>query len=195
MSELNFSPGDQVRLRLALEELDGTILETPDSSIVLFKLSSGYNIGVPKENILASRVLKKYQQEEKKESKIIQDAKLPSIALVITGGTIASKLDPKTGGVKPLTEVSEFLSFYPELTKIANIKKIEVPFMIASESLNIENWAKLAETIKPLLEDEQIKGIIITHGTDTLHYASIFYSKPKQADNFHLQPKKYRPSK
>ena len=61
MVKLNFQPGDFVRLRLALEEIDGTVIENPDSSVLLLKLKSGYNIGIPKENILAGRALKKFK--------------------------------------------------------------------------------------------------------------------------------------
>src|SRR3989344_2325745 len=123
MVELNFKPGDNVRLRLALEELDGRVLESPDSSIVLLKLKSGYNIGIPKENILAGRALKKYKEEKKEKSVIKNIEGKPSIGLIITGGTIAAKLNPKTGAVHWLTDVDEFLKFYPELTEIVNIKK------------------------------------------------------------------------
>ena len=55
--ELRFNPGDLVRLRLALDEIDGTILESADNSVFLLKLDSGYNIGIPKENVLGGRVL------------------------------------------------------------------------------------------------------------------------------------------
>jgi len=172
MVELNFSSGDKVRLRLALGEQEGIILENPDASIVLLKLDSGYNIGIAKENILAYRILKKYAVEERSHFSTEAKKELPKIGLIITGGTIASKLDPKTGGVKWLTDVDEFLRFYPEMLSIANIKKIEVPFMVASESMNWEHWAKIAEETKKLLDDEEIKGVIITHGTDFLGYTS-----------------------
>lgn len=172
MVTINFNPGDEVRLRLALDEIDGTILETADSSIVLLKLKSGYNIGIPKENILGARAIKKYLLPEKKEVLIENKEGLPSIGLIITGGTIASKLDPKTGGVKWLTDVNEFLKFYPELTKTVNVARIEVPFMIASESMNSEHWIKIAESAEKMLNDPKISGIIITHGTDFLHYTS-----------------------
>lgn len=172
MVELNFTPGDQVRLRLAKEELDGTVLENPDSSIILLKLETGYNIGIPKENILAARALKKYtgDREAIKFPKV--DDKLPGIGLVITGGTIASKLDPKTGGVKHLTNAAELATFYPEMFKIAKIIDIQVPFMVASESMTSEHWIKIAESVKKLLDNPDIKGVIVTHGTDTLHYTS-----------------------
>src|SRR3972149_11502523 len=97
MVELNFEPGDYVVLRLALEELEGRALESSDSSIVLLKLKSGYNIGINKENILGFKVLRKFK-EEKAKSELPKTKGLPSIGLVVTGGTIASKVDPKTGG-------------------------------------------------------------------------------------------------
>lgn len=171
MVELNFNPGDEVRLRLALEEIDGTVLETPDSSILLLKLESGYNIGIPKENILAGRALKRYkfaEQNEKFEIKKVGGK--PSVGLVITGGTIAAKLDSRTGGVHWLTDLNEFAKFYPKLFEIVNVKKIDVPFMTASESMNCEHWIKIAESVKKMLDDPEIKGIIVTHGTDFLHY-------------------------
>lgn len=175
MAELNFQPGDYVRLRLALEEIEGTIIENPDLSIILLKLKSGYNIGISKENILAGRVLKKFQ-EEKKEFEIPKDNKLPAIGLVITGGTIAAKLNPKKGGVSWLTDINEFARFYPELFKIANVKKIEIPFMTASESMTSEHWIKIAESVKKLLDDDEIKGVVVTHGTDFLGYTGVALS-------------------
>lgn len=174
MTELNFKRGDEVRLRLAQKELDGRVLESPDSNVVLLKLNSGYNIGIPKENILASRVLKKYNGEDSEGV-----FKLPksnsgkkSIGLIITGGTIASKLDSKTGGVKHLTSIEEFSKFYPELFEIVNVKAVEIPFMTASESMTSEHWIGIAKTCEKMLDDKEIDGIIVTHGTDFLHYTS-----------------------
>ena len=171
MVELNFVPGDFVRLRLAKKEVEGTILKISDSGIYLLKLKSGYNVGIPKENVLAGRALKKYS-EEKPTMELKQKKGLKSIGLIVTGGTIASKLDPKTGGVAPLTDVGEFARFYPELFEIVNVKKIEVPFMIASESMSSEHWIAIAKIAQGMLNDGEIEGVIVTHGTDTLHYTS-----------------------
>ena len=63
MANLNFNPGDYVRLRLAREEIDGQVLENSDKEILLLKLKSGYNLGIPKENILAGRALKKFKED------------------------------------------------------------------------------------------------------------------------------------
>jgi glutamyl-tRNA(Gln) amidotransferase subunit D len=177
MVEMTFSSGDYVRFRLALEEIEGRILESSDNSIVLLKLNSGYNIGIPKENILGFKIIRKFKEDLNQGSTTITEGSrspikknLPKIGLVITGGTIASKLDPKTGGVKWLTDVNEFLKFYPELTNIVDIKLIEVPFMVASESMNSSHWIKIAESVKKMVDDDEIKGVIVTHGTDFLGY-------------------------
>src|SRR3989344_5674858 len=137
-----FSSGDKVRLKLAKEELDGTFLDSSDSSIVLIKLDSGYNIGVAKENILNGRILERNKEENavEEEEKVKIDEtnsnqKKKKIGLVITGGTIAAKLNPKTGGVHWLTDVEEFKRFYPEISERTEVKAIKVPFMIASESM------------------------------------------------------------
>ncbi len=172
MAELNFDVGDRVRLRLAKEELDGVVLESSESSILFIKLDSGYNIGIPRENILAGRVLKKFKEDDKESLKLENKEGLQSIGLIITGGTIASKLDSRTGGVKHLAEIGEFAKFYPEIFNIANVKKIDVPFMIASESMTSEHWVKIAESAEKMLNDKDIRGIIVTHGTDFLSYTA-----------------------
>ncbi|MEK6888921.1 MAG: Glu-tRNA(Gln) amidotransferase subunit GatD [Nanoarchaeota archaeon] len=172
-----FNAGDKVRLKLAKEEIDGTFLESSDGSIVLLKLDSGYNIGIVKENILAGRVLEKYKKEDKEEEKEIEVKSekkkgLKNIGLVITGGTIAAKFDSKTGGVHWLTDAKEFMQFYPEISEKANVVKIKVPFMTASESMTWEHWLRIAESVEELLDDDEIEGVIVTHGTDFIGYTS-----------------------
>lgn len=172
MANLNFSAGDYVKLRLAKREVEGHVLEGQDGSILLLKLNSGYNIGIPREHVLAGRVLRKFR-DEKKELELPKGAEgLPSIGMIVTGGTIASKLDPRTGGVAPLTDVGEFAKFYPELFKMVNVKRLDVPFMIASETITSEHWVKIAESAERMLKDPEISGVVITHGTDFLHYTA-----------------------
>jgi glutamyl-tRNA(Gln) amidotransferase subunit D len=172
MAELDFKPGDYVKLRLALKEMEGNVLESPDPGILLLKLKSGYNIGIPRENILAGKVIRRFKDE-----KIVGDVRdirkgkgKKNIGLVITGGTIASKLDSRTGGVKHLTDSEEFARFYPGIYDIVNVSKIEVPFMLASESMGWEEWVKIAEVVEKMLDDKDIEGVIVTHGTDFLGY-------------------------
>lgn len=173
MADLDFNAGDYVRIRLALKEVDGIVLESSDSGVLLLKLGSGYNIGIPRENVLGGKVLKRYKGVEK-NIVVVKDGRgdRKSIGLVVTGGTIASKLDYRTGGVKHLVDVDEFREFYPELFEIVNVKRVDVPFMIASENMSWEHWAKIAESVEKMLDDEEIEGVIVTHGTDFLGYSA-----------------------
>lgn len=174
------NPGDYVRLRLAREELECTLLESYDSSIYLVKLASGYNIGIPKENVLGSEVVR-VDSLSRPSTALVSRKGLPTLALIMAGGTIASKLDAKTGGVSPLTDVAEFSRFYPGLFEVANIKIIS-PFMKLSENMNSQDWIALAEQVQSCLNDKDVSGVIVTHGTDTLHYTSaalsFFIPKP-----------------
>ncbi|MFH1327167.1 MAG: Glu-tRNA(Gln) amidotransferase subunit GatD [archaeon] len=165
--------GDLVEVHLSKVIYEGILLESPEDekAIVLLKLGSGYNIGFNKKDVLEIKVLEK-GGEEKREVKIKSNSKKPNIALVITGGTISSKFDPKKGGVSPLNSSEDLFKFYPEVFEIANVVKVEVPFMKFSNDMNFKDWQKLAKVVEKLLNDSNIKGVIITHGTDTLHYTS-----------------------
>lgn len=165
------NPGDLVRLRLAREELECTLLESYDSSVVLVKLASGYNIGIPKEHILGSEIIRA-SKTGKKPALLAQKKELPSIGLVMTGGTIASKLDPTTGGAYGLASVDELARFYPRFFETVHVKHLAAPFMKSSENMTSEDWIILANVVKTQLDDPDVVGVILTHGTDMLHYTS-----------------------
>lgn len=167
------NPGDYVEVHLMKVIYGGILLEVPKSErgIVLLKLDSGYNIGFNKKDVSYIKVLKK-AKEKQDEVKIEKDSKKPDIAMVITGGTIASKLDPKTGAVKWLDTPESLFKIYPELFEKVNVSKIEIPFMKGSENMDFKDWKKIAKVVQKLLNEMHIKGVIITHGTDSLHYTS-----------------------
>ncbi len=166
-------PGDYVEIHLMKTIYEGILLEVPKSEkgVVLLKLDSGYNIGFNKKNIVEIRVLEKVR-EKKEELKLEKDSKKPNIAMIITGGTIAARLNPTKGGVDWLTEPESLFKFYPGLFEKVNVLKVEVPFMKASEDMDFKDWQKIARIAEKLLNNQNIKGIIITHGTDFLHYTS-----------------------
>lgn len=166
-------PGDYVEVHLTRKIYEGTLLEAPetDKGIILLKLDSGYNIGFNKKDVLEIKLIEK-AKEEKEKIEIKSDKGKPNIAMIITGGTIASRLDSRTGGVSPLTSPEDLFRFYPEIFEVVNVSRVEVPFTKASEDMDFKDWQKLARVSEKLLNDPNIKGIIITHGTDTLHYTS-----------------------
>ncbi len=165
------SVGDRISIKTAKEETEGILLESHEAGIVLIKLDSGYNIGINRANILDIKVLKKAESKEKKDAEFKPSHKKPIIDLIMTGGTISSSLDVKTGAVKWLTSPGELFKFYPDIFELADIRIIN-PFMKASENMSGEDWQKIAKIVVKSLNDEQVKGVIVTHGTDFLHYTS-----------------------
>jgi glutamyl-tRNA(Gln) amidotransferase subunit D len=166
-------PGDKVSVEYLHKSYTGILLEVPisEKDVVLLKLDTGYNIGLPKKELKGINVLKKSEdKEEKIDLKRSKDK--PSIAMVITGGTIAARLDAKTGGVSWLDSPESLLKYYPGIFEIANVSKVEVPFMKASEDMDYRDWQKIAKVVERLLNDSNIKGVIVTHGTDFLHYTA-----------------------
>jgi len=165
-------PGDLVEVSLMKASYQGTLLESPEPGIVLLKLNSGYNIGLVKKEINEIKILKKAEREKEKGPELKKDNEKPDIAIIMTGGTISSELDSKTGAVSWLTTPEKLFRFYPEVFDKVNVIKVEVPFMMGSENLGFREWQKIARVAVKLLNNPEIKGIIITHGTDTLHYTS-----------------------
>lgn len=163
--------GDKVSLRTSDKTWEGSVLESYDSETILLKLNSGYNIGIKEKEILDMKILEHAKLSETKIIHTQKNPKLPNVAMIITGGTISSRLDPKTGGVI-YTDAEEILNIAPEIQEICNITRIEKPFMKWSENMCYKDWKKIAETTENLLNDDSISGIIISHGTDFLHYTS-----------------------
>ena len=169
----NAKAGDRVEIHLTKIIYEGILLESSEDekAIVLLKLDSGYNIGFNKKDVLEIKLLKK-EEEVKEKVNLEAEKGKPNIAMIITGGTIAARLNPKKGGVDWLTSPDMLFKFYPELFKKVNVIKVEVPFMKASEDMDYKDWQKIAKVAEKLLNDSNIKGIIVTHGTDFLHYTS-----------------------
>jgi glutamyl-tRNA(Gln) amidotransferase subunit D len=169
--KLKAQPGDRVKISLLKKEYEGILLDSPEAGVLLLKMDTGYNIGINKKEVREIKVLEKASDKEEK-FEVKKDSDKPNIAMIVTGGTISSELDPKTGAVKWLTSPEKMFKFYPGVFDKVNILKIEVPFMKGSEEISFRDWQKIARAAVKLLNDSNIKGLIITHGTDTLHYTS-----------------------
>lgn len=168
--------GDFVEVKKGKEIIEGTLLESYEPNLLLLKLKSGYNIGIKKSDITDIKILNKYKEKKEQELEIKRKNNLKDIAILTTGGTISARLDYKTGGVSWLTNPEMLFKFYPKLFDIANVKKIEVPFMIATDDISGKEWQEIAKTAFNMLNDENIHGLIITQGTDFLHYTSAILS-------------------
>jgi glutamyl-tRNA(Gln) amidotransferase subunit D len=144
--------------------------EYSDDNHIVLKLKSGYNIGLQIEKITKIEVESPPMVKKENITQPQIDPTLPKILLISTGGTIASRIDYRTGGVTPALTAAELNASVPELSKIANIET-EVLFSEYSENLLPVHWTKIAEKLNSYARSEY-KGIIIAHGTDTMQYTA-----------------------
>ncbi|MEP6575578.1 MAG: Glu-tRNA(Gln) amidotransferase subunit GatD [Nitrososphaerota archaeon] len=164
---------------------------TPDRIVV--KLESGYNTGVSINKIKSIRKVEKPAlANSNKNSSTNRDqsllsstdlqldnilspdeksTNLPPVSLISTGGTISSRIDYRTGGVSSALTASELYESVPELREYSSIDP-EVLFTEYSENLTPEHWTIIAKTVHEKILSQKYKGIIISHGTDTMHYTS-----------------------
>ncbi|MFH1182094.1 MAG: Glu-tRNA(Gln) amidotransferase subunit GatD, partial [Candidatus Woesearchaeota archaeon] len=110
------------------------------------------------------------EKEIEGSSFVKKNPKLPTISILHTGGTIASKVDYRTGGVTANFSAAEMLQMFPELTKIANIESRQIAKM-QSEMIRFVHYNIMADAVEKEVKNG-VDGIIITHGTDTMHYSS-----------------------
>ena len=148
--------------------------ETSEDSHIVLKLKSGYNIGIELDEIKDIEKISSPEEVAIKENVKKTESTLPKILLLSTGGTIASKVDYRTGAVTPALTAADLNDAVPEIAKIANIDA-EVLFSEYSENLQPEHWVETAKKIQSIA-DTDYKGVIVAHGTDTMHYSSAFLS-------------------
>ena len=155
-------------------DFKGTILpraENDDHKHIVMKLSTGYNIGLDIDTITSMKETgykKAVYQIPEKEFPYTKG--LPHVKLLGTGGTIASRLDYRTGAVIPAFSPGELYGAVPELADICNLETEKI-FAVFSENMGPEQYIALAKKIGEEVE-KGIEGIVIGHGTDTLHHTS-----------------------
>ncbi len=113
-----FSSGDRVRCTFAEKTLEGTYITDRDGMAVV-KLDSGYNMGVP---FPACTLVEHLPLTPVKGAAVVQDPSLPPLSIVSTGGTIASRIDYRTGAVTSQFDADDILRAIPGLEKIANFR-------------------------------------------------------------------------
>jgi len=101
------------------------------------------------------------------------DSDLPHVAIVTTGGTIAMKYDSTTGGAVPAVSGADLVEAVPGLDSIATIETIEFS-NIDSSQMTPEMWRGLSEVVQTLVDREDVSGVVVTHGTDTMAEAAFF---------------------
>ena len=166
----NLLPGDYISFKLAGATHSGLVLPSTTKETLFLKLENGYNIGIKPSEAKDVKKLRRHVSKTKAPT-LAGKKNLPKIAVVTTGGTIVSRVDYKTGAVHALTKPEELLAQIPELQKLASLQ-ISAPFSIMSEDVTSQEWQILASKVNKILHDKSICGVIITHGTDTMHFTS-----------------------
>lgn len=143
-----------------------------EGETLTLKLDNGYNIGISVDQIVEIRILEKAKPEEFKEFKGIIKKKenLPDVTILGTGGTIASKIDYKTGAVHPAFTAEELALAVPEIFEIANVTP-KMILNIFSEDMKPEYWIKIAHEVAKALNNGE-EGVVVGHGTDTMGYTA-----------------------
>src|SRR3989338_10360269 len=164
------NPGDRVKINTKKGSEEGILMPSPDKNTVLLKLDSGYNVGFIQKEVSKITVISKAAPKKKTSTKITKNPQLPTIAILHTGGTIASKVDYRTGAVATEFSPEELLSLFPELQSIANIES-ELIAQMWSDDLRFAHFSLIAKAIEGQIK-KGVKGIIIGIGTDNLAVAS-----------------------
>ncbi len=164
----------EVRVVTTRGEFHGLVLprsETADDAHLVLKLESGYNIGLRHDTVLSMEETG-YREARYRipEKEFPVDPDLPRVKLFGTGGTIASRLDYRTGAVIPAFSPGELYGSVPELAEICNLET-EKLFSVFSENMGPEQYLILAERVGEAIR-AGCDGIIIGHGTDTMHHTA-----------------------
>ncbi len=165
---------DHIRVVKNGQVFEGILIprsEYSDDRHIVIKIKSGYNLGIKVtpatriEKMGAGAKLTFYPPPLPE-----QKPGLPKVAVVSTGGTIASRVDYRTGGVRPALSASDLYSVVPELSEVAMIDA-QILFSLYSENIEAEHWSAMAKTVAKQVEDGA-SGVVVAHGTDTMGYTA-----------------------
>ena len=181
LSEEDIQPGDVLRVEKKEEVFEGVLMPRTEQgkrdSIVL-KLESGYNIGLEISDDIKIEKLGETEEGEvnagidelKEKTNIDNSEDKPEVSILAAGGTIASRIDYRTGAVKPSFTEENLISFTPEIASLADIDGRQL-FQALSENLTPEHWQEIAEAVKEEVENGK-DGVVVMHGTDTMGYTA-----------------------
>jgi glutamyl-tRNA(Gln) amidotransferase subunit D len=177
---MELKQGDRIRLEKDGSVYEGKVMPSMEGYITI-KMNSGYNAGFSRDKVKITLLENNGEIQNGginggKESRAAGEEipkpgkKLPKIAILSTGGTIASKIDYRTGAVTSQFTADDILAAIPELKEIADFKG-RVISSVLSENMDPESWQNLARAAVEEIE-AGADGIIVTHGTDTMMYTA-----------------------
>jgi glutamyl-tRNA(Gln) amidotransferase subunit D len=172
LKQFNVRVWGQAEVKTTRGDFKGTILprsENDDDLHIVMKIATGYNVGIDVTTVTEMKEVG-YKKANYKipEKQFPVTPGLPRVKLLGTGGTIASRLDYRTGAVIPAFTPGELYGAVPELADICNLET-EKLFAVFSENMGPTQYKTLAVAIGKEIE-KGVEGIVIGHGTDTLSH-------------------------
>ncbi|MEN8153536.1 MAG: Glu-tRNA(Gln) amidotransferase subunit GatD [Acidobacteriota bacterium] len=174
LKKFNVRVWSDVEIKSSRGDFRGIILprsENDDDKHLVLKLATGYNVGI-ETGTINNIEEKGFKEANYKipEKEFPFSPEKPNIKLFGTGGTIASRLDYRTGAVIPAFSPGELYGAVPELADICNLST-EKLFAVFSENMGPEQYKILARSIGEEIK-KGVHGIIVGHGTDTMHHTA-----------------------
>ncbi len=176
LSEVNAQIGDRITVSLKDREVSGILMPRAqigtDVDHAVIKLDSGYNVGVRIDAQAKVRLVQKAPARGRpvQRTAITDTPSLPTVAVLSTGGTIASRVDYVTGAVNPALTADDLYDTVPELKNHANVRA-KVVMSVLSENIHPQDWTAIAKAIASEIK-QGVDGVVIPHGTDTLGVTS-----------------------
>jgi glutamyl-tRNA(Gln) amidotransferase subunit D len=168
------SIGDSLRLVRDGKGVEGLLMPRVagrDDTHIVLKLATGYNVGVKIDEKTRIHVLGTGAKPALSRPPVPTATRgLPQVTIFSTGGTIASRVDYRTGAVEAALSAEDLYSFVPELASEANVNA-KVLYSLFSENFTTKHWKGIAESVSEEIRSG-VSGVVIAQGTDTLGYCA-----------------------
>jgi glutamyl-tRNA(Gln) amidotransferase subunit D len=164
--------GDILKVTSKGKTYEGILIpRSGEGTAIIIKMKSGYNIGIEATaDVTVEKIGKGAKPTFASPPIPKQNPALPHVVIMSTGGTIASRVDYRTGAVRSAISASDLYGVVPELADVARVDT-EIVFSLYSENITQKHWTELAETVAKRIANG-VDGVVIAHGTDTMAYTS-----------------------
>ncbi len=178
LKKADIAIGDRIKTDTKKGSFEGTLMPcTYESKVLVLKLDNGYNIGIDSEGANI-KLIKKADNKDQKPKIILPKTQntnsanfnLNQVSILGCGGTIASKIEYKTGAVFPAIDPEEMKVAFPKIETLAKISTKQI-FSLLSEDINSAHWTVIGKAVLDEVK-KGVDGIVLMHGTDTIHYSA-----------------------
>lgn len=145
----------------------GILNPSAKKGFTTIKLPNGYNLSIQNDDIISCDIISTPKSQSQEKITTTPKSELPNVTIIHTGGTIASKVDYKTGAVTAKFEPEDLIDANPRLSDVANISAKKIGNMF-SDDIRPQHWNLMSAAIADAFA-KGADGVVVTHGTDTLH--------------------------